>query len=208
VISLIDTHCHIDLPAFDEDREAMLSRAREAGVRAMIVIGHNRERWRASAALSERYPNLARTAGLHPNDAENWSEALLWDLEAELASGEPVAVGETGLDFFRDAAPVERQREAFAAQIDLACRHGLPIVIHQRSAEQQVLEMLRDHGPVRGVMHCFSGDAAFARLLRIQNQRTYAWRWLLCRWIRSSWKPTLPIWHRSRGEASATNHRT
>jgi TatD DNase family protein len=74
-----------------------------------------------------------------------------------------VGVGETGLDFFRDSAPEELQRDAFAAQIALARRYDLPVIIHQRSAEMPVLEMLREHGPVRGVMHCFSGDAAFAR---------------------------------------------
>lgn len=161
--SLIDTHCHIDLPAFDEDREAILARARDAGVHAMIVIGHNRERWRTSAVLSARYPFLLRTAGLHPNDASDWSASTLSYLEVEVESGEPIAVGETGLDFFRDSAPEDLQREAFAAQIALARRHDLPIVIHQRSAEQQVLQMLRDHGPVRGVMHCFSGNAEFAK---------------------------------------------
>jgi TatD DNase family protein len=162
VTSLIDTHCHIDLPAFDEDREAILGRARDADVHALIVIGHNRERWRTSAALAARYPFMLRTVGLHPNDASDWSASMLSDLAAEVESGEPIAVGETGLDFFRDSAPEELQREAFAAQIALARRHDLPIVIHQRSAEQQVLEMLRDHGPVRGVMHCFSGNAEFA----------------------------------------------
>jgi TatD DNase family protein len=163
VTSLIDTHCHIDLPAFDKDREAILERARQAGVHAMIVIGHNPERWRTSAALTQRYPVLIRTAGLHPNDASDWSASTLADLTAEVESGEPIAVGETGLDFFRDSAPEALQREAFAAQIALAHCHDLPIVIHQRSAERQVLETLRDHGPVRGVMHCFSGNAEFAR---------------------------------------------
>ncbi|HYI13868.1 MAG TPA: TatD family hydrolase, partial [Thermomicrobiales bacterium] len=163
MISAIDTHCHIDLPAFDEDREAVLARARAAGVHAMIVIGHNRERWRTTRALTETYPFLARTAGLHPNDAGEWSESLLHDLETEIASGEPVAIGETGLDFFRDSAPEDMQRSAFSAQIELASRYNLPIVIHQRSAEQAVLDTLREHRPVPGVLHCFSGDAAYAR---------------------------------------------
>ena len=163
MISLIDTHCHIDLPAFDEDREAMLARARMAGLQAMVVIGHNHERWRTSAELAASHPFIVRTVGVHPNDAGSWSDVMLADLEAEIASGEPVAIGEAGLDFFRDASPTELQREAFAAQIALARKYDLPIVIHQRSAEREVLEMLREHGPVRGVMHCFSGDLTFAR---------------------------------------------
>lgn len=163
MISLIDTHSHIDLPVFDEDREAMLKRARSTGIHAMIVIGHNPERWRVSAGLCRRYPFVVRTAGLHPNDSASWSDAVERDLEAELGTGEPIAIGETGLDFYRDNAPEEVQRTTFAAQIALARRVDLPLVIHQRSAEQPVLEMLREHGPVRGVMHCFSGDATFAR---------------------------------------------
>lgn len=162
MIASIDTHSHIDLPAFDEDREAMIARARSAGVAAIVVIGHHPDRWRTSAALCASYPALARTVGLHPNDAAGWSDTLLSALESEIATGEPIAIGETGLDYFRDSAPAGDQRAAFAGQIALARRHGLPLVIHQRNAEQEALDMLSEHGPVRGVMHCFSGDAAFA----------------------------------------------
>ncbi|HEX5165681.1 MAG TPA: TatD family hydrolase [Thermomicrobiales bacterium] len=163
MISLIDSHAHIDLPVYDDDREAMLGRALAAGVHAIVVIGHNRERWRTSAALCARVPWLVRSVGLHPNDAADWSDALRRDLEAQLEAGGPVAIGETGLDFYRDSAPEDLQRRAFAAQIEFAQRYELPIIIRQRSAEQPVLEMLREHGPVRGVMHCFSGDSSFAR---------------------------------------------
>jgi TatD DNase family protein len=163
VISLIDTHCHIDLPVFDEDREATIQRAVDAGVHAIVAIGHNPERWRTTASLTGNYPFILRTAGLHPNDASIWTTALHDRLDVELASGEPIAVGETGLDFFRDSAPVDLQREAFASQIALARKHDLPIVIHQRSAEADVLDVLRSEGPVRGVMHCFSGDSRFAK---------------------------------------------
>ena len=163
MISLVDTHAHIDLPAFDEDREAMLSRAYAAGVHAIVAIGHNPERWRTTAELCSSYPFVVRTAGLHPNDAAIWNEEILEELERDLATGEPIAVGETGLDFFRDSAPADLQREAFSAQIALARRYDLPLVIHQRSAGAGVLEMLRAHGPIRGVMHCFGGDEPFAR---------------------------------------------
>ncbi len=163
MISLVDTHAHIDLPDFDDDREAMLERARAAGVHAIVAVGHNPVRWRSTASLALRYPAVVRTAGVHPNDATIWDADVASLLEAELASGEPIAVGETGLDFFRNAETATIQREAFIAQIELARRFDLPIVIHQRSAEREVIELLREHGPVRGVMHCFSGDVAFAR---------------------------------------------
>lgn len=163
MISLIDTHAHIDLPVFDEDREAMLARSRAAGVMATIVIGHNPDRWLASERLCQLYPCLVRTVGVHPNDASIWSDTLLTSIDAELRKGDAVAVGETGLDFFRDSASADLQRQAFIAQIQLARRFDLPIVIHQRSAETDVLDLLIQHGPVRGVMHCFSGDGSFAR---------------------------------------------
>lgn len=140
----------------------MIDRARSAGVAAIVVIGHSPERWRTSAALCASHPFLARTVGMHPNDAARWSDSILDAIEDEIATEEPIAIGETGLDFFRDSAPEELQREAFASQIRIARRHDLPIVIHQRSAESQVLDMLGRHGPVRGVMHCFGGDKSFA----------------------------------------------
>src|SRR4029078_10016312 len=100
--------------------------------------------------------------GWAPHATADWPDDIFVELEREMATGEPIAVGETGLDFFRDSAPVEKQQAAFASQIELARRHDLPIVIHQRNAEAEVLAALRQHGPVRGVMHCFSGDAAYA----------------------------------------------
>jgi TatD DNase family protein len=163
VISLIDSHCHIDLPVFDEDREATIKRALDAGIHAIIAIGHNPERWRTTGSLASQYPFILRTAGLHPNDASIWTADLYDRLDAELATGEPLAVGETGLDYFRDSAPAELQREAFASHIALARKYNLPIVIHQRAAEADVLDVLGSEGPVRGVLHCFSGDERFAK---------------------------------------------
>lgn len=160
--SLIDSHAHVDLPVFDEDREAMLHRASAAGIRAIVAIGHNPERWKTTTSLCQRHPFVVRTAGIHPNDASIWSDTVAAQLESELATGKPVAVGETGLDFYRDSTDPAIQRKAFAAQIELARRFDLPVVIHQRQAEGEVLEMLRASGQVRGVMHCFSGDQRFA----------------------------------------------
>ncbi|MEX1157918.1 MAG: TatD family hydrolase [Thermomicrobiales bacterium] len=159
---MIDTHSHIDLPVFDEDRGAMLARARSAGVHAIVVIGHNPERWRASAELCGAHSNLVRTVGIHPNDAGSWSPSVSRDLTRELEMGDAIAIGETGLDFYRDSVPPDLQRGAFAAQLSLARLFDLPVVIHQRNAEEDVLTMLRAYGPLRGVMHCFSGDTTFA----------------------------------------------
>jgi TatD DNase family protein len=158
---MIDTHCHIDLDAFAEDRPAVLERMRRACVHAAVVIAYNPERWAESAELCERHGFLRRAVGLHPNDAARWSDELRSQLEMELSKGDAIAVGETGLDFYREHAEPAQQMEAFVTQIALARDFGLPIVIHQRQAEQDVLDALRPFGPLRGVMHCFSSDQAF-----------------------------------------------
>jgi TatD DNase family protein len=162
MISIIDTHAHIDLPDFDEDRQAMVARAMSAGVHAVVVIGFCRERWVSTAALVKDLPFVVRAVGLHPNHASEWSPAVLDGLQHELEGDGVVAIGEIGLDFYRDHADPDLQLEAFEAQLRLAIQRELPIVIHQRSAESAVIEVLAPYAPLRGVMHCFSGDRAFA----------------------------------------------
>ena len=162
MISLIDTHAHLDLPQFDADRRALLERSLAAGVHATLVIGYDPERWRATALLCAARPEIVRAAGLHPNSAKQWSSAVQAGLEAEVAGGDVVAIGEIGLDYYRGHADPALQRTAFAAQLRLAHEARLPIVIHQRQAETDILTMLEALAPLHGVLHCFSGDAAFA----------------------------------------------
>lgn len=162
MISLIDTHCHIDLEAFDADRAEMLARMLGASVHGAILIAYNPERWITTERLCADHAFLQRVVGVHPNDASLWSDAVRDGLCAELAKGDALGVGEIGLDYFREHAAPEQQRVAFTAQIAIARDLDLPIVIHQRSAEQDVLDTLRRFAPVRGVMHCFSGASAFA----------------------------------------------
>lgn len=162
MISIVDTHAHIDLPDFDEDRDAVVHRAVAAGVSAIVAIGFNPERWVSTAALAEAYPMVVRTVGLHPNHATEWSDDLPESIEHEARDPRVVAIGEIGLDFYRDHADPDRQRVAFVEQIALAKRLDLPVVIHQRDAQGEVIELLVREGPVRGVMHCFSGDQTFA----------------------------------------------
>jgi TatD DNase family protein len=162
-MSIVDTHAHLDLPDFDADRQEAIERALVAGVHAIVAIGYSPERWRTTAELVTRYPFIVRTVGLHPNSAAEWSPAVLVGLQGELDGGNSiVGVGEIGLDFFRDHAPRETQLEAFEAQLHLAQRHQLPIVIHQRSAEADVISVLTRYAPIAGIMHCFSGDRVFA----------------------------------------------
>jgi TatD DNase family protein len=162
VTSLIDTHAHLDLAEFDDDRIAVLERSLEAGVHATLLIGFDAERWRSTAALCGARAELVRAVGVHPNSAEQWSAETQRGLEAQLDSGDAVAVGEIGLDFFRTHADPDQQRAAFVTQLDLARAARLPIIIHQRQAEAELLETLGPYAPLRGVLHCFSGDAAFA----------------------------------------------
>lgn len=162
-MSIVDTHCHVDLGQFDEDRHGVIQNALAAAVHAQILIGYNPERWRTTAQMCAEFPFMRRAVGLHPNDAGQWSDELQQALVNEVASTRPIAIGEIGLDFYRSEDNVEQQSRAFIAQVTLAEREKLPIIIHQRSAEHQVLEILEAFGPLRGVMHCFTGDADFAR---------------------------------------------
>lgn len=159
---IIDTHCHLDLEQFDADRVEMLQRAQDAGVAAMVLIGFNPDRWRETAKLCADRPEMVRTVGIHPNDAEIWDGSVRADLIQEIKSGNPVAVGEIGLDFFRSRDTAEQQQQAFEEQLEIAREHDLPVVIHQRAAELEVLRTLSGTPGVRGVMHCFTGDLAYA----------------------------------------------
>ena len=160
---LVDTHAHLDLPDFDADRAAVLDRARQARVGAVVVIGYDPQRWRSTATITDAQPWIVRAVGLHPNSAALWSDTLLGALRAEVAMGDAVAIGETGLDFYRAHAPRDLQIAAFEAQLQIARAANLPIVIHQREAENEVLTLLERDAPWRGVMHCFSGNTDFAR---------------------------------------------
>jgi TatD DNase family protein len=141
----------------------MLERALRNRVHAIVAIGYDPERWQTTTDLCRRYPFVRRTVGLHPNSAEMWSDDLRAELETEISRGDAVAIGETGLDFFREHASPAKQRAAVAAQLELARQSGLPIIVHQRQAEHEVVELVARHAPLRGAMHCFSGDEVFAK---------------------------------------------
>jgi TatD DNase family protein len=130
----------------------------------MILIGIDPQSWAATARMCADSLPLWRTAGLHPNSVpELWDANLEAALREEAAGGDLVAIGETGVDLYRSSDSRELQMEAFDAQLHLAQEFALPIVIHQRDAQSEVLEVLARHGEVRGVMHCFGGDWDFAQ---------------------------------------------
>jgi TatD DNase family protein len=165
-MSYIDSHVHLADPAFDEDREAVIERARAAGATALVCIGESLDAARRAGELARRHPGFCFfTAGIHPHDAAGFeADRDIAGLRAELERG-AVAVGECGLDFHYDHSPRERQRAAFAAQLALAAEWARPVVVHTREAEEDTRAIVSDAGRagVRGVLHCFTGSQALAR---------------------------------------------
>ena len=151
---MIDTHAHLD--AFEEPAE-VLGRAREAGVGRVLTVGTTIESGRASLALCEQHEGVFAVLGLHPHEAGGVGARGFDELRELLSHPKAVAVGETGLDYYRDLAPRERQAESFRAQAELAVELGKPLVVHTRAADADTVAVLRElpaETPV--VLHCFS----------------------------------------------------
>ena len=160
---LDDTHCHLDLEHFDADREAVIERAREAGVRHILVPGIDLVACRRAVALSEQYPEVHAAVGIHPNNTADFSNETLAELR-DLAQHPKVdAVGEIGIDLYWQTVPIEIQERAFRAQLALADALERPVIIHDRDAHAAVMRVLQEQAPKAGVvLHSFSGDAALA----------------------------------------------
>jgi TatD DNase family protein len=152
---LIDSHAHLDFPQFNRDREAVIRRAQEADLVAIVNIGTNLASSRASVALAERYDFIYATVGIHPHDAGTASEDTLEELRILAHHPKVVAIGEIGLDYYRDYSPRPAQRQAFQDQLALASALGRPVVIHSRDAHEDVLATLRDWGGT-GVLHTYA----------------------------------------------------
>ncbi len=162
---LVDSHAHLDMDDFAPDLDGVLARALEAGVHQIVTIGIHAESSRRAVAIAEKHPFVFATVGCHPHDADGLSREDL-DRMIELASNDKVvAWGEIGLDFFRNRSSRDRQIRAFEQQLEIASRLGLPVVIHDRDAHDDVLSCLEAMGEKRpgGVIHCFSGDLDLAR---------------------------------------------
>jgi len=162
---LFDTHAHLHFPEFAGDLDAVLECARVAGVRRLLTIGTDVPTSRAAAALAFREPNVWAAVGIHPHEAADADEAALAEIERLAGGPRVVAIGETGLDFFRNLAPREAQERALRSQLALARRTRKPVLIHCRDAHEETLSILgaadvSEHG---GIMHCFSGDVGIAR---------------------------------------------
>src|SRR5213593_1705210 len=163
---LFDTHAHLHFPEFADDLDAVLERARAAGIVGMVTIGADHETNPAALALAERLPDVYATVGIHPHDAAEATEADFEALESlARSSAKVVAIGEMGLDFFRDLSPRDVQERVFRRQLGLARRLGRPVVVHCRDAHAETLAILAEEnvGEMGGVMHCFSADVEVAK---------------------------------------------
>lgn len=162
---LFDTHAHLNAEQFDEDLEEVVLRAQQAGVSNMVIVGFDRPTIKKAIELVERYDFMYASVGWHPVDAIDMTDEDLAWIEELAAHPKVVALGEMGLDYYWDKSPKEIQKEVLRKQIQLAKKVKLPIIIHNREATADLIEILREEGAeeVGGIMHCFSGSAETAK---------------------------------------------
>ncbi|KSV69920.1 MULTISPECIES: TatD family hydrolase [unclassified Sinorhizobium] len=164
---LIDTHCHLDFPDFEAERDAIVARAHEAGVEQMITISTRVKRFETILAIAEAYPNVFCSVGTHPHNADEELDITTEDLVRLSVHPKVVAIGEAGLDYFYDNAPRDAQVEGLRRHIAAARETGLPLVIHSRSADEDMAAILTEEtgkGAFPFLLHCFSSGPDLARI--------------------------------------------
>ncbi len=169
---LVDSHCHLQDPKFDGDRHEVIRQALLAGVSAAVIIGYDLESSLRAVDIADSVENLYAAIGVHPHDAKTVTPRDINALARLADSSRVVAIGEIGLDFYRNLSPPETQRRAFREQLELARSLSLPVVVHARVADEETFEILADHERTvladcpkdrpLGVMHCFAGDICLA----------------------------------------------
>ena len=163
---LVDSHAHLDSKPYATDLDAVIERAQDNGVGHILTIGCDLESSRASVDLALHYPNVYAAVGIHPHDASCVNDGVMAELARMIESVDKVvAIGETGLDFYRDRSPRDRQRDSFRRHIQLAKETGKPLIIHDRDAHDEVIQIMQEEkaSEIGGVLHCFSGDLEMAR---------------------------------------------
>ncbi len=168
---LVDSHCHLDFPELSDQLDAVLDRARTAGVGLMVTISTRLSTFERVRAIAEAHPHVYCTVGVHPHEAEAEGQATPDRLIELAAHPKVVGIGETGLDYFYEHSPKVAQQDSFRAHIAAARVTGLPLIVHSRDADDDMAEMLRagsdqragQGGPLRGVLHCFSSGPDLAR---------------------------------------------
>ncbi len=164
---LVDTHCHLDMTSYDKDLTDVLERAEKSRIKRIISIGIDLPSSERAVLLARRYKQISATIGIHPHDVKNTTDndyELLGQLFAK-DSEYIVGYGEIGLDYVKNYCPIDKQQHHFAKQLDLADELQLPVIIHNRNADSDTLDILKNTRPLvqGGIMHCFSGDYNFAR---------------------------------------------
>lgn len=178
-LKFIDTHCHLDFPEFNQDREEVIQRAKAQGIDYIINIGSSLEGSEKSLELSRQYDFIYATVGLHPHEADRFDKKIESDLARLAKNNKVVAIGEIGLDYYaeksasrsdaslnnyvrdRNYSRIENQKSLFIALLNLAKDLDKPVVIHNRQAEVDTLKILKEKKPKKAVVHCFSGDEKF-----------------------------------------------
>lgn len=155
---IIDSHCHIDFETFDEDRDQVIYRANRLGIQSIIVPGISTSTWPRVKSVCQQHKGLYPAYGLHPYFIDQHSDHDLVTLEQWLNTENPVAIGECGLDYYLKHLPKDKQLHLFEAQLDMARRHNLPLVIHARKATEQVIQCLKARPGLKGMIHSFSGS--------------------------------------------------
>ncbi|HOA33735.1 MAG TPA: TatD family hydrolase [Clostridiales bacterium] len=160
--SIFDSHAHYDDAKFDEDRDELISSLPSKGIIGVINCGADLKSSAQSVKLSEKYDYIYAAVGVHPHEAKDFGDDTLNELRRLAANKKVVAIGEIGLDYYYDFSPREKQIEVFEKQLILAAELNLPVIIHNRDAHEDTLNILKKHRP-KGVLHCFSGSAETAR---------------------------------------------
>src|ERR1700730_10919644 len=165
MVRLVDTHCHLNDPQFTEDIEAVLERAKSAGVERIVVPGYDYDSCIRALELADRFEMIYAAVGFHPHDAKDVRESFYEDLKEWVQHPKVVAIGEIGLDYYYDNSPKDIQHEVFRRHIQFAKAHKLPIIIHDRDAHADIVRMLREENAeeIGGIMHCFSGSLEMAQ---------------------------------------------
>jgi TatD DNase family protein len=159
---LVDSHCHLDFPDFAAEREAIIARARSAGVGTMLTICTRLDEFDGVRAIAEAHDEIWCSVGAHPHEAKDHATLAADDLIALAEHPKVVGIGETGLDFHYDLSPRDIQARVFRAHIAASRETGLPLVIHAREADDEMARILAEEKPPPGVMHCFSSGGALA----------------------------------------------
>ncbi|MGE5301291.1 MAG: TatD family hydrolase [Acidobacteriota bacterium] len=161
-VPLIDTHCHLDMSEFEDDREEVIARAKDAGFEALITVGSDFDSTAKAIELAARHDFIYAAIGVHPHDAKDFSEEIYLEFASRARNGKVVAIGETGLDYHYDHSPRDVQGEVFRKHLRLAKEAGLPVIVHSREAKEDTIAILAESGINRGVLHCFSADLDMA----------------------------------------------